>query len=155
MSDDENPIGGDSGFDNAGGTFNDDENFDAGAEGDKGDGLDVTGDYMNQDDEGGEPDLELLQADGTGTHHGFSKSGAPQERITTSYLTKYERARVLGTRALQISMNAPVMVDLEGETDPLRIAQKELRERKIPIVIRRYLPDGSFEDWGIDELIVD
>mmetsp|Transcript_17211 Transcript_17211/g.26179 ORF Transcript_17211/g.26179 Transcript_17211/m.26179 type:complete len:156 (-) Transcript_17211:382-849(-) len=155
MSDDENPIGGDSGFDNAGGTFNDDENFDTGAEGDKSDGLDVTGDYMNQDDEGGEPDLELLQADGTGTHHGFSKSGVPQERITTSYLTKYERARVLGTRALQISMNAPVMVDLEGETDPLKIAQKELRERKIPIVIRRYLPDGSFEDWGIDELIVD
>mmetsp|Transcript_3042 Transcript_3042/g.6672 ORF Transcript_3042/g.6672 Transcript_3042/m.6672 type:complete len:158 (-) Transcript_3042:943-1416(-) len=157
MSDDENPIGGDSGFDNAGGTFNDDDNLleSGGADGSGGDGLDVTGDYMNQDDDGAEPDLELIQADGTGTHHGFSKSGAPQERITTQYLTKYERARVLGTRALQISMNAPVMVDLEGETDPLKIAQKELRERKIPIVIRRYLPDGSFEDWGIDELIVD
>ena len=44
---------------------------------------------------------------------------------------------------------------MEGETDPLQIAQKELRERKIPIVIRRYLPDGSYEDWAIDELIVD
>lgn len=157
MSDDEDPIGGDGGFDNAGGTFNDDDEFDThhdneqtGEEG----GLDVTGDQMNEDDEGG-ADLELIHADGTGTHHGFSKSGAPQERITTRYLTKYERARVLGTRALQISMNAPVMVDLEGETDPLKIAQKELRERKIPIVIRRYLPDGSYEDWGIDELIVD
>jgi DNA-directed RNA polymerase I, II, and III subunit RPABC2 len=39
--------------------------------------------------------------------------------MTTPYMTKYERARVLGTRALQISMNAPVMVDLDGETDPL------------------------------------
>jgi len=29
------------------------------------------------------------------------------------------------------------------------------RARKIPIIIRRYLPDGSFEDWGIDELIID
>jgi DNA-directed RNA polymerase I, II, and III subunit RPABC2 len=160
MSDDEDPIGGDSGFDNAGGTFNDDDDFgshthdnpDQPADGDAG-GLDVTGDHMNPDDEDG-GGLELLHADG-GTHHGFAKSGAPQERITTRYLTKYERARVLGTRALQISMNAPVMVDLEGETDPLKIAQKELRERKIPIVIRRYLPDGSFEDWGIDELIVD
>ena len=47
------------------------------------------------------------------------------------------------------------MVDLEGETDPLKIAQKELRERKIPIIIRRYLPNGSSEDWSIDELIVD
>lgn len=77
------------------------------------------------------------------------------KRITTRYMTKYERARVLGTRALQISMNAPVMVDIEGETDPLKIAMKELRERKIPIIIRRYLPDNSFEDWSIDELIIE
>ena len=67
---------------------------------------------------------------------------------------RYERARVLGTRALQIAMCAPVMVELEGETDPLQIAMKELKQRKIPIVIRRYLPDNSYEDWGIDELII-
>lgn len=126
------------------------------------------------------------------------------ERRTTPFMTKYERARVLGVRALQIryvdlfcrdlleegpggglvrvgqrgggrgeeggkrggktgrgkreegkgcgivadvvarrySMNAPVLVDLEGETDPLLIAIKELREKKIPLVVRRYLPDG-------------
>jgi DNA-directed RNA polymerase I, II, and III subunit RPABC2 len=77
------------------------------------------------------------------------------QRATTPYMTKYERARILGTRALQISMNAPVLVDLEGETDPLQIAIKELAQKKIPLVIRRYLPDGSYEDWGCDELIVD
>lgn len=77
------------------------------------------------------------------------------KRTTTPYMTKYERARILGTRALQISMNAPVFVDLEGETDPLKIAMKELAEKKIPLVIRRYLPDGSFEDWTVEELIVD
>jgi DNA-directed RNA polymerase I, II, and III subunit RPABC2 len=42
--------------------------------------------------------------------------------MTTPYMTKYERARVLGTRALQISMNAPVMVELDGETDPLDVS---------------------------------
>mmetsp|Transcript_6657 Transcript_6657/g.7638 ORF Transcript_6657/g.7638 Transcript_6657/m.7638 type:complete len:132 (-) Transcript_6657:968-1363(-) len=78
---------------------------------------------------------------------------ASANRVTTKFMTKYERARVLGTRALQISMNAPVMVELHGETDPLRIAQKELVARVIPIIIRRYLPDGSYEDWSIDELI--
>lgn len=78
-----------------------------------------------------------------------------EQRSTTPYMTKYERARILGTRALQISMNAPVFVDLEGETDPLKIAMKELAEKKIPLVIRRYLPDGSFEDWSVEELIVD
>jgi len=76
-----------------------------------------------------------------------------KERITTPYLTKYERARVLGTRALQISMNAPVLVPLDGETDALQIAIKELSQRKIPLTIRRYLPDGSFEDWSVAELI--
>ncbi|KAM0436750.1 hypothetical protein ACHAPT_002461 [Fusarium lateritium] len=64
------------------------------------------------------------------------------ERNTTPYMTKYERARILGTRALQISMNAPVLVDLEGETDPLQIAIKEMREKKIPLIVRRYMPDG-------------
>ncbi|EIW87066.1 RNA polymerase Rpb6 [Coniophora puteana RWD-64-598 SS2] len=80
---------------------------------------------------------------------------ANKERITTPYLTKYERARILGTRALQISMNAPVLVPLDGETDALQIAIKELSQRKIPLIIRRYLPDGSFEDWSVSELISD
>ncbi|GES60342.1 DNA-directed RNA polymerases I, II, and III subunit RPABC2 [Aspergillus terreus] len=75
------------------------------------------------------------------------------QRTTTPYMTKYERARVLGTRALQISMNAPVLVDLEGETDPLQIAIKELNQKKIPLIVRRYLPDGYYEDWTCEELL--
>jgi DNA-directed RNA polymerases I, II, and III subunit RPABC2 len=79
--------------------------------------------------------------------------GVPRsERITTHFLTKYERARILGTRALQISMGAPPMVNVTGESDPLMIAHKELMEKKIPITIRRYLPDGSYEDWTLPEL---
>ncbi|KAI7901046.1 RNA polymerase, subunit omega/K/RPB6 [Cokeromyces recurvatus] len=77
------------------------------------------------------------------------------ERLTTPYLTKYERARILGTRALQISLNAPVMVDIDGETDALAIANKELREKKIPLIIRRFMPDGTYEDWKIKDLIID
>jgi DNA-directed RNA polymerase I, II, and III subunit RPABC2 len=67
-------------------------------------------------------------------------------------------------------MNAPVLVDLEGETDPLQIAIKELREKKIPLIVRRYLPDGwydilekalcysalttnRYEDWTCEELL--
>ena len=44
-----------------------------------------------------------------------------KEKITTKYMTKYEKARVLGTRALQISMNAPIMVEAEGLIDPLEV----------------------------------
>merc|ERR1740120_520431 len=74
-------------------------------------------------------------------------------RKTTPYLTKYERARILGTRALHISMNAPVMVELDGETDPLLIAEKELTQRVVPFVVRRFLPDGTYEDWKVSELL--
>ncbi|KAK9823471.1 hypothetical protein WJX72_002971 [[Myrmecia] bisecta] len=104
--------------------------------------------------EGGDDALE----DGVGDGRVDVIDQAPQPsdrpRITTRYMTKYERARILGTRALQISMNAPVMVELNGETDPLDIAVKELREKKIPFTVRRYLPDGSYEDWSVEELII-
>uniref|UniRef100_A0A2N9G378 Uncharacterized protein n=1 Tax=Fagus sylvatica TaxID=28930 RepID=A0A2N9G378_FAGSY len=110
-------------------------------------------------EEGAEEDLENnanedvpLEVEGEEKEE---REPAERPRKTSKYMTKYERARILGTRALQISMNAPVMVELEGETDPLEIAMKELRERKIPFTIRRYLPDGSYEDWGVDELIVE
>ena len=45
-------------------------------------------------------------------------------------------------RLRYFSMNAPVLVDLEGETDPLQIAIKELNQKKIPLIVRPYLPDG-------------
>lgn len=99
-------------------------------------------------------------AAGTGAQDGIDMI-APEDairsdtKVTTRYLTKYERARILGTRALQISHGAAIMVDPQGESDPLEIARKELIQGKIPIVIRRYLPDNSFEDWRISELIVD
>ncbi|EKE41265.1 RNA polymerases K / 14 to 18 kDa subunit domain containing protein [Entamoeba nuttalli P19] len=77
------------------------------------------------------------------------------DRTTTRFMTKYEKARVLGTRALQISMNAPVFVPLNGMTDALEIAMAELKAGKIPFIIRRRLPNGSFEDWKVSELIVE
>ena len=80
-------------------------------------------------------------------------ANANAERITPNFMTKYEKARIIGTRALQISKNAPVLVDLGKEDiDPILIAEKELAERKIPFVIRRYLPNGTYEDWRVNEL---
>merc|ERR1712123_179057 len=117
------------------------------------------GDFGGDDIEG--EDIEEVEGEAEGEQVDVLPSGNdgfdPKRilnRITLPYMTKYERARVLGTRALQIAMCAPVMVELEGETDPLQIAMKELKLRKIPIIIRRYMPDGSYEDWKIEELII-
>ncbi|KAL7626612.1 subunit common to RNA polymerases I, II, and III [Parahypoxylon ruwenzoriense] len=95
----------------------------------------------------GDPSASANRGKGITTGPHKDKKIPNEERTTTPYMTKYERARVLGTRALQISMNAPVLVDLEGESDPLQIAIKELREKKIPMIVRRYMPDGYYEDW--------
>mmetsp|Transcript_11119 Transcript_11119/g.33830 ORF Transcript_11119/g.33830 Transcript_11119/m.33830 type:complete len:136 (-) Transcript_11119:725-1132(-) len=109
---------------------------------------------LENGEENGEGALEMEVVE-IGTRDEAAPSGPNTNRTTSKYMTKYEKARVLGTRALQISMNAPVMVNIEGETDALKIAHKELREGKIPMIIRRYLPDNSYEDWPIDQLIVE
>ncbi|CAO3628873.1 unnamed protein product [Mucor hiemalis] len=104
----------------------------------------------NQDVTMGEQDNVLILDVSEATQPAESKV-----KQTTPYMTRYERARILGTRALQISLNAPVMVELDGESDALAIAMKELREKKIPLIVRRFLPDMTFEDWLVEDLIVE
>jgi DNA-directed RNA polymerase subunit K/omega len=59
-------------------------------------------------------------------------------------LTRFERARVVGARALQISMGAPVLLDVpESLRSPIELAELELQEGALPISIRRSLPDGT------------
>jgi DNA-directed RNA polymerase subunit K len=54
----------------------------------------------------------------------------------TEELTRYERARIVGARALQISMGAPTLID-SNSTDPIDIALEELKKGVIPITIKR------------------
>lgn len=87
-------------------------------------------DFDDVEEDEGLDDLENVEEEGQENVEilpSGERQAANQKRITTPYMTKYERARVLGTRALQIAMCAPVMVELEGETDPLLIAMKELK----------------------------
>ncbi|GAA6050003.1 hypothetical protein JCM3770_001908 [Rhodotorula araucariae] len=111
---------------------------------------DEAADFVDQ-----QAELGGAQVVESGERVGEPPAEGNRERVTTPYMTKYERARILGTRALQISMNAPVLVPLEGESDPLLIAEKELAAKKIPLVVRRFLPDGSFEDWLVSELLTE
>lgn len=60
--------------------------------------------------------------------------------------TKYETARIIGARALQIAMDAPVLLKLTKEDleriryDPLKIAELEFTENVLPISVHRPLP---------------
>lgn len=124
-------------------------------------GLGEGADYEDDDEfDDEEMNVDVLEEDQDGDDgQGFaSKRGYKKntERITATFLTKYEKARILGTRALQLSKNAPLMIVPEpGENDPYKLAERELAEGKIPFIIRRYLPDRTFEDWKISELTND
>jgi len=81
----------------------------------------------------------------------LSHSKQTKQKITTPYITKYERARILGVRATQISMNSPIMIEANGLTDPLEIALEEYKQKKIPLIIRRPIPNGTYEDWKLTD----
>jgi DNA-directed RNA polymerase subunit K len=50
--------------------------------------------------------------------------------------TKYEKSRIIGARALQIAMGAPVLIET-GEIDPINIAMEEFKKGVVPITVRR------------------
>lgn len=52
-------------------------------------------------------------------------------------LTRFERARILGARALQISMGAPILVSFERIFDPISLAQAEFEKGMLPISVKR------------------
>ena len=55
--------------------------------------------------------------------------------------------------ALVCSMDNCALLFLMVLLPSQQIAEKELREKKIPFTVRRYLPDGTYEDWSVEELI--
>jgi DNA-directed RNA polymerase I, II, and III subunit RPABC2 len=76
--------------------------------------------------------------------------------IGSIFITRYERARIIGARALQLSFLASPFIEIPKHiTDPLRIADYELAKKALPITIRRHLPSGDFQDVPVSWLIND
>ncbi len=66
-------------------------------------------------------------------------------------LTRFEKARIAGARALQLSLGAPPFIPIPKTARiSLDIAMEELEKRVIPIVIRRVLPNGDHQNIPID-----
>lgn len=74
------------------------------------------------------------------------------ERITIPKLTKYEKVRLLGTRAKQISDGSKVFIKSKKVKNAMDIAELELEYKVIPLKIKRPLPNGKYEIWSIKEL---
>lgn len=72
---------------------------------------------------------------------------------TIPHLTKYERARILGQRAKQIECGATPFIKVpENVIDGYLIADLELKQGRIPFIIRRPMPNGGSEYWKINDL---
>ena len=67
-------------------------------------------------------------------------------------LTRFEKARIMGARALQLSLGAPVFIKIpKNATTSLEIAMEELKQRVIPIVIKRTLPNQDYQNIPLDK----
>lgn len=74
------------------------------------------------------------------------------DKMTKQEFSKYERARIIGARGLQISMDAPLLVNINSEEldninyDPLKIAEKELDSGVLPISVNKPMPERKEEN---------
>ena len=74
---------------------------------------------------------------------------------TVPFLTKYEKARILGERSKQIDAGATPFVSVdESVVSGYLIALQELEEKRIPFIIKRPLPNGGCEYWKLSDLEV-
>jgi DNA-directed RNA polymerase subunit K/omega len=71
------------------------------------------------------------------------------------FLTVYERTKIIGFRANQLSKGARPYIPIpEHVTNVSEIARLELKERRLPFIVRRPMPDGSHEYWRLSDLLI-
>ncbi len=88
------------------------------------------------------------------TGGGSSGEDGFKVKVGPPWITKYEKARIIGIRALQIALGAPVLIPLEEveSLDPVVIAQRELENMLLPILVVRWTPDGRVQEIPIKRL---
>ncbi len=99
---------------------------------------DKSDDVSDSDEKKEDPDVITIVAD--------------NDRITSSIITLAEITRAVGIRATQIDNGAQPYVDITGLNDVVKMALKEIYERKSPLTIRRFLSPNVAEDWAINEM---
>jgi DNA-directed RNA polymerase I, II, and III subunit RPABC2 len=78
-----------------------------------------------------------------------------RRHATAPFLTLYEKTKVLSFRASQLAHGSTPFVDVpEYLTDVYEIARMELEAKRLPYILKRPLPDGSYEYWSIGDLLI-
>ena len=96
-------------------------------------------------------DREIIEVDPVHEAVEIEPSSKGKIMMGPPTLTRFEKARIMGARALQLSQGAPPFIEIpKGVNTSLDIALSELEQLVIPIVIRRRLPNGDFQNIPID-----
>jgi len=93
---------------------------------------------------------EIIEIDTPHEPQEMEISGKGKIQLGPPTLTRFEKARIMGARALQLSLGAPPFIEIPSSAKTsLDIALAELEQRIIPIVIRRRLPNGDYQNIPI------
>jgi DNA-directed RNA polymerases I, II, and III subunit RPABC2 len=94
---------------------------------------------------------EIIEVDPVHEPVELEPSGKGKIMIGPPTLTRFEKARIMGARALQLSLGAPPFIEIpKTAKTSLDIALEELEQLVIPIIIRRKLPNGDYQNIPID-----
>jgi DNA-directed RNA polymerase I, II, and III subunit RPABC2 len=80
---------------------------------------------------------------------------ADSNHRTYPFLTNFEKTKIIGLRANQISKGSIPFIDVPKHiTDVKDIARLELEQKRLPFIIKRPLPNGTFEYWRLADLLI-
>jgi DNA-directed RNA polymerase I, II, and III subunit RPABC2 len=84
-----------------------------------------------------------------------SVGGKDDNHTSQPFLTVFEQTKVLGFRTNQLAQGArPYVAVPDHVTECLEIAKLELEQRRLPFIIKRPMPDGTFEYWRLSDLMI-
>lgn len=116
--------------------------------------------WDGEDDDDDDDDIEKLDDMSNFSKFSIISNHETYDKVKTTtkqtrpYLSRYEKAKVLGLRAAQIDNGCETTIAIPPQLiDARSIAEYEFKNQVIPFLIRRYFVDGTHEDWKLSELI--
>lgn len=116
--------------------------------------------WDGEDDDDDDDDIEKLDDMSNFSKFSIISNHETYDKVKTTlkqtrpYLSRFEKAKVLGLRAAQIDNGCETTIAIPSQLiDARSIAEYEFKNQVIPFLIRRYFVDGTHEDWKLSELI--
>ena len=115
---------------------------------------DGEGDNDSLDQSCEDEDSIIRQTDIISVNEEYDKYNS-STRVTHPYMTRFEKAKLLGVRSEMLANGAPALINVpKNISSTYEIARMEYKEKKIPLIIKRKLPNNTFEYWKMDDLVL-